>query len=338
MKVSVIILNWNGRQLIGECLDSLFQQDYHDFEIIVVDNGSTDQSIDFINNNYSDKVKLIALNENKGFAAGNNVGIADSKGEYILLLNNDTKVDPNWIKELVQAAEEDQTIGSCASKIVNYYQPDEFDTLGHLMYPDGLNRGRGKFEKDQGQYNTQEEVFFASGCAALYRKKMLDEIGLFDEDFFAYGDDTDIGVRTRLAGWKCIYVPTALVYHKSSASSAPYSPWKIYLVERNRILILFKYFPLRYIIFSPFYTAVRFSYNLLSIFVKKGATHKFIQKSPLILLVFAILKAYIVSIVMIPKVVSKRFKLKKIRKISTAKFIMLLKKYKISAKELTLKD
>lgn len=171
MKASVIILNWNGRHLLGECLDSILQQDFHDFEIIVVDNGSTDQSVEFIQENYKDKVRLITLNENKGFAAGNNVGIADSKGEYILLLNNDTKVDPNWIKELVRVADEDKTIGSCASKIVNYYQPDEFDTLGHLMYMDGLNRGRGKFEKDHNQYNTQEEVFFASGCAALYRKK-----------------------------------------------------------------------------------------------------------------------------------------------------------------------
>ena len=338
MKASVIVLNWNGKHLLGECLDTLLAQSYKDFEIILVDNGSTDDSVTFIQNNYADKVTLIVLKENQGFAGGNNVGIARAKGEYIILLNNDTSVDPHWMEELIRVATQDENIGSCASKIVNYYAHDEFDTLGHLMYADGLNRGRGKFEKDTGQYNLLEEVFFASGCAALFKKKMLDEIGLFDEDFFAYGDDTDIGLRSRLAGWKCMYVPTALVYHKSSASSAPYSPWKIYLVERNRILILFKYFPWRYVLLSPFYTAVRFSYNFLSIFMKRGATHRFIQKSPFWALVFAVIKAYSVSIIMIPGVLLKRYKLRNIKKISTGDFIKLLKKYKLSAQELTLKD
>jgi GT2 family glycosyltransferase len=306
MKASVIILNWNGKHLLDECLESVLSQQYQDYEIIIVDNGSTDNSVNYLNEKYSSKAKIIALNKNKGFAGGCNEGIKVARGDYICLLNNDAIVDKNWLGELISAAELAPDIGMCASKILNYYNREEFDTLGHLIYPDGLNRGRGKFEKDINQYDKMEEAFFPSGAAALYRKDMLNEIGLFDEDFFAYGDDTDIGLRARLAGWKCVYVPSAIAYHKSSASSHPYSPWKIYLVERNRILILFKYFPLRFIILSPFYTAVRFWYNFIGILHKKGASSKFIKEFSFLSLISAIIKAYIVAALLLPKIIIKR--------------------------------
>lgn len=339
MKASIIILNWNGKYLLDECINSVFSQKFKDYEIIVVDNGSSDNSVEYLKEKYSSAINIIPLKQNKGFAGGSNEGIKVAKGNYIVLLNNDTIVDENWLSELINAVDSDEKIGMCACKILNYYNKDEFDTLGHLIYPDGLNRGRAKFEKNYHQYDKFEEVFFPSGAAALYRKSMLDEIGFFDEDFFAYGDDTDIGIRGRLAGWKCLYVPTAIAYHKSSASTHQYSPWKIYLVERNRILILFKYFPFRYILISPFYTLYRFWYNFIGIFIKKGPSFKFLSKHTIFSLITAIIKAYAMAIILIPKILLKRFtQIKKIKKISTAHFIDLLKKYKITAKELSLKD
>lgn len=339
MKASIIILNWNGKHLLEECINSILSQKFKDYEIIVVDNGSSDNSVEYLKEKYTSVIKIISLIQNKGFAGGCNEGIKIAKGDYIVLLNNDAIVDEKWLSELINAADSDNKIGMCACKILNYYNRDEFDTLSHLIYPDGLNRGRAKFEKDHHQYDKFEEVFFPSGAAALYRKSMLNEIGFFDEDFFLYGDDTDIGLRGRLAGWKCLYVPTAIAYHKSSASTHPYSPWKIYLVERNRILILFKYFPFRYILISPIYTIIRFWYNFIGIFLKKGSSFKFISKHSTLSLITAIIKAYAIAIILIPKILFKRFThIKKIKKISTTDFINLLKKYKITAKELSLKD
>ena len=200
-------------------------QSYPNFEVIVVDNGSNDGSVEFLKQYYLPFVKVIANRENLGFSGGNNVGIHAAKGKYILLLNNDTEADDRWIEELIKEAEKDRTVGMCASKIYSFYQRNIIDVAGHLLYRDGLNRGRGRLDEDVGQYDTVEEVFFPSGCAALYRKEMLDEIGLFVETFFAYGDDTDIGLRGRVAGWKCIYVPTAIVYYIFRLTSA-YSPQK----------------------------------------------------------------------------------------------------------------
>src|SRR3972149_8610335 len=242
--VSVIVLNWNGGGFLEECLNSLANQSYKRFEIIVVDNGSTDGSLELVKKKFSGSVKLIENGRNLGFSGGNNRGIEAAKGSYILLLNNDAVAEKKWIEELIISAEKYPKTGMCASKVLSYDNRNIIDNVGHLIYRDGLNRGKGRLEEDRGQYDNEEEVFFPSGCAALYRKKMLDEIGLFDDEFFAYGDDTDIGIKGRLAGWKCLYVPSAIVFHRYSGSSNPYSELKAFYVERNRVWIAIKYFPL----------------------------------------------------------------------------------------------
>lgn len=178
--VSVIIVNWNGRIHLEVCLDSLLKQTYPNFEIILVDNASTDDSVSFVRQKYyhpGHKIQIIQNETNLGFAGGNNRGIRAAKDKYILLLNNDTEVHEKWIEELVNAAEKDSSIGMCASKILSFYNRNIIDVAGHLLYRDGLNRGRGRLEEDHGQYDKMEEALFPSGCAALYRKKMLDKIG-----------------------------------------------------------------------------------------------------------------------------------------------------------------
>ena len=249
--VSVVIVNWNGKHLLADCLDALVAQDRKDVEIILVDNGSHDGSAPFVRERYP-SVKVIMLPENKGFAGGNNAGIGHATGQYIALLNNDTKADPAWLANLLKEAEvSPHAVGMWACKILSYDHPDIIDNVGLLLYPDGLGRGKGRLERDRGQYDLTGEALFPSGCAGLFRKEMLDEIGLFDEDFFAYADDVDIGLRARLAGWKCVYVPSARVYHKYSSSSSAYSPFKAFLVERNRIWVLLKYYPVELILASP---------------------------------------------------------------------------------------
>ncbi len=335
---SIIILNWNGKRYLKECLISLKKQTYKNFEVILVDNGSTDGSIDYIKDKFGNFVKLIKNKANLGFAEGNNIGIKNSSGKYILLLNNDTKGDPLWAEELIKVAESDDKIGMCASKILSLDNPKIIDNVGHLIYKDGLSRGRGRLEYDQGQYDNTEEVFLPSGCAGLYRKKMLNEIGEFDKDFFAYSDDTDIGIRGRLAGWKCMYVPRAAVYHKYSGSTSPYALFKAFLAERNRLWIAIKYFPLSVLLCNPYYTALRTLLQFYGTLTGKGAAGKFREQFSEWGLFSTLLKAYFSALKGLPRMWKKRRDLARLRRVSSNEIYDWFKKFKISVRELALKE
>jgi GT2 family glycosyltransferase len=336
--ISVIVLNYNGLHLLSECLDSLRRQTFRYSEVIFVDNGSTDGSVAFVEENYPE-VKVIENTENLGFGEGINVGMRLAKGRFIALLNNDTVTHTEWLQRLFEAAgHAPGTFGMWASKILFYDRPNTIDTAGHLMYPDGLNIGRGRGEIDMGQYDRVEEVFFPSGCAALYSKKMLDEIGYFDPDFFAYGDDTELGLRARLAGWKCLFVPSSVVYHKYSATMGRYSPFKVLLIERNRIWVLVKYFPFRYIIVSPLYTFIRLSGHLAAAFRRKGAAGRFTESFSLAGLIWIYLKANFEAVLGLRKMLRKRMQMKPIRKASTREFSVWLRSFSISARDIVLKE
>jgi len=241
--VSVIILNWNGERLLKSCLTSLFNQSYSNREIIVVDNCSTDGSIAILESMRA-KIELIRSEQNLGFAAGNNLGIGNSRGELVVLLNNDTEADPDCIEALVKASQKAVDIGMCAAK-VRYWQDREIlNSTGVILYPDltALNRGIG--ERDSGQYDKSFSVFCPYGAAALYKKEMLDRIGLLDEDYYMFREEDELGWRANLAGWRCVYVPEAVVYHHRSASTGVLSAFKLYYGERNRLYTCFKYLPL----------------------------------------------------------------------------------------------
>jgi GT2 family glycosyltransferase len=182
----VVIVNWNGARHLAECLASLRAQTLRpEMEVIVIDNGSTDGSLEALRQ-YGAWTRLIPNATNRGFAAGCNQGIRASRAEFIALLNNDTAVEPSWLEELVRAARAAPEIGCCTSKVLSYYDRGVFDNAGHILFADGLTRGRGRLERDEGQFEQLEEVFCISGCAALLRRQMLDDVGLFDEAFFAY--------------------------------------------------------------------------------------------------------------------------------------------------------
>ncbi len=335
--ISVIIVNYNGRHLLGECLDSLRAQTFRDFETIVVDNASADGSAEFVKENYPE-VTVLRNEANLGYGGGNNAGIRVSKGKYVVLLNNDTKVDPLWLQRLYEVAEKDTATGMCASKIMNYYQPGVFDNAGLVMYRDGIARGRGRLERDAGQYDSVEEVFFPSGCAALYSKAMLDEIGLFDEDFFLYLDDVDIGLRGRLAGWKCVYVPGAVVYHKYSATTEPYSPLKASLVERNRLWVVIKYFPLWMILTSPFHTFVRYVLQGYGVLSGRGAGSRMVRSHSVSGSIKVLFKAYLSALKGFGTIRGKRREMKKLKRVGDREMADWFRRFGIGAKEVALKE
>jgi GT2 family glycosyltransferase len=214
---SLVLVNWNGAQHLPVCLTALRQQTVRDFEIILVDNASRDNSLELLARDFPE-VKVIALQENRGFAGGSNVGIRTAQGEFIILLNIDTEVDVHWLEEVLAAFQRHPEAGSVASKMKLFDQRDKFHTTGDFYRIDGIPGNRGVWEIDRGQYDHEEYVFSTCGGSAAYRRAVLDQIGLLDEDFFFSCEDVDLGWRAQLAGWRCVYAPKAVVYHKLKAT------------------------------------------------------------------------------------------------------------------------
>jgi GT2 family glycosyltransferase len=248
--ISIVIVNFNGKHFLHDCISALLCQDYTPFEIIMVDNASDDGSVDYVQQNFPD-VKIFIKATNLGFAGGTNAGIREAKGMYLLTLNNDTVVFPGFIRELAQPMLSDPTVGMCASKMI---LPDgRINTTGICISRSGAAWDRGMHETDHGQYEFGGEVFGPCAGAALYRRAMLDETGLFDEDFFLFMEDVDLAFRARLAGWKCIYVPAARVIHMHGGSAQTGSDLAVYYGNRNIIWNVFKNYPWKLLLVSlPF--------------------------------------------------------------------------------------
>lgn len=334
-EISVIIPNFNGANFLSNCLSSLQKQTFKNFDVIVVDNGSTDNSVNLTKNSYP-WVRLIELSENTGFAKACNTGINASQAKHVAILNNDTEVMPDWLEELYRAIEENKGAGMAASKILLNLESREIDSVGMLIYPDGIGRQKGRGEIDRKQFDNDKETLFAHGCAAMYRMEMLKEIGLFDEDFFAYAEDTDIGLRGRFAGWKAVTAPKAVVYHKYSATAGKYTSLKAMLIERNRIMAAVKNFPFTWLCLSPFYTMWRIGFQIYGVLINKGSSARFKESYPAKEIFIIMLKAYASALKHIPLMLKKRKQ--RVKKISNREFIKILKRYKITAAELILKD
>lgn len=240
-KVSIIIVNWNGKKYLRNCLTSVFNQTYPNYEVMLVDNGSTDDSVEYTKKNFP-ITKIIQNKKNIGLTAATNKAIEQCNGKYIVTLDNDTKVEPKWLEELVRVGELDDCIGSCQSKVLLLKDPKVIDAVGISIAKKGGTIREGYGLKDGEEYNQTKKVLGAS-TAVLYKKKMLDQIGLFDDDFFAYYEDVDFALRARLAGWKCMYVPKAIVYHIHSATLGKSSPFKLYLLTRNEYYYKIKNLP-----------------------------------------------------------------------------------------------
>jgi GT2 family glycosyltransferase len=238
--VSVVIPNWNGAAHLPTCLDALRGQRYPRLEVIVADNASTDGSQALLAERYPE-VRLVALPENRGFAGACNAGMRAAAGEIIALLNNDTEVDPRWVAALVELLDRHPEVGLVASKMLLFDRREILHTAGDYYRLDGVPGNRGVWQRDEGQYDREAYVFSACGGSAAYRRTMLDEIGLLDEDFFFSCEDVDLAWRAQLAGWRCRYTPDAVVYHKLKATGG--GPTASYYDGRNFIYLIVKDYP-----------------------------------------------------------------------------------------------
>ena len=248
-KLSIIVPNFNGKQFLKICFDSILNQNYSLYEIIIVDNGSSDGSVQYINENYPE-FTLIQNKENLGFAAAVNQGIKASNADYIFLLNNDVELEPDSISNILKCIEKDENIFAVSSKMIQYNDRSKMDDAGDEYTILGWTRKVGD-GKSPDLYTAEREIFSACAGAALYRKNILDEIGYFDENFFAYMEDVDISYRARINGYKCVYCPEAVVYHFGSGTSGSrYNEFKIRLAARNNVYVPYKNMPLPQLILN----------------------------------------------------------------------------------------
>jgi GT2 family glycosyltransferase len=332
--VSIIIVNWNGMAHLPGCLDSLAGQTFRDFEVILVDNGSVDASVSFARDCHP-WVKLILLDENIGFAAGNNRGLECAHGNYIVTLNNDTRTEPDWLEVLVRTADAHPGAGMVGCRICSFADPDVVDSLGMGICSDGMSRGRFRNRRWSSLHLRDEEnILFPSACAALYKRAMIDETGFFDDDFFAYAEDSDLGLRGRLAGWDAVLATQAVVYHKYSQSSGSFSAFKVYLVERNHYWVALKSFPPGSLLLLPLFTMLRYLEQARTVLFGHGAGGEFRASGSQIELVKALGKAIFDSLRGIPRTFRKRRQVMATRRLSKREFSELLRSHRISFKEL----
>ncbi len=241
--LTVIIPNWNGEEHLDTCLGSLRRQSVQDFETVLVDNGSSDGSVGLVRREFPE-VRVVPLRENRGFSAAVNAGLRSSDSEYAALLNADTEADPGWLEALLRAAERYPGAALFASKLVDFHDRRVLDGAGDALRRSGLPYRLGHGELDRGQFDKETFVFGACAAAALYRRALFEEIGAFDEDFFAYCEDGDLSFRSQLAGYRCLYVPEAVVYHVGSASTGgKRSPTATRLGTQNGVNLLVKNLP-----------------------------------------------------------------------------------------------
>ena len=253
--VTVVIPNYKGIKFIEECLTSLYAQEAGtpEFEVLVVDNASGDGSVELIREQFP-QTRLVCLDENTGFCHAVNVGIQESDSPYVLLLNNDTKVFPDFLKNMVSAMERSKKIFSVSAAMLTWDKPEIMDDAGDLYTVLGWALARGK-GKPYANYQKRVKIFSACGGAALYRRSVLDEIGLFDEKHFAYLEDLDLGYRARIFGYESVYEPKARVIHYGSASTGSrYNEWKTRRAAANSVYVIAKNQPLlQKILHLPFF-------------------------------------------------------------------------------------
>lgn len=275
MFISVIILNYNGKGFLEPCVRSVLNSDYQDFEVVLVDNASTDGSIDSLERIFSSnrKLRIVRNKENSFFTGGNNIGIRASRGECVIILNNDTEVDSAWLKEIAGVML-DERIGAAQPKILIYgSNPQRIDYAGATIDRYGFAKGFGRGEVDKGQFDRVDDIFYAGGAAMVLRKKVLDEVGLLDERFGMHWEDVDLSWRIRLRGHRIVLIPKSRVFHKGSMSMSKFTPsakvaWYVRknriagLIKNYGILNLFKTLPVLMLIYFAVFVNELFSVSV----------------------------------------------------------------------------
>lgn len=315
INTAVVIANWNGKEYLKDCFDSLAGQACKNFKIIFVDNGSVDGSADFVREKYPE-TEIIQLEKNAGFAYPYNLGmkkaLEDKNIENVIVLNNDTKLDEKYLEEMLSSAKRHPDAGSIQPKILNFFEKNKIDCAGILLSFDGVATNRGYGERDLGQFEKEEEIFGANAAAALFTREALEKTQFrpgeyFDNSYFAFYEDADLAWRMRLAGFKSYYSPKAVVHHVHSATANKISGLKAYYLNRNRFFTLIKNYPLcRLALILLILTPVRYIFLLFRVIIKKGRKGEEISGQSKTMVVKEILRAWGSVVANLPSLIKKR--------------------------------
>jgi hypothetical protein len=308
-EISIIIVNWNGKHFLETCLEALRQQTFRDFESILVDNGSADGSIEYVRDQFPE-IRVMPLDSNVGFAAANNAGYAQCSGALIVLLNNDTEAHPSWLEEIHKASTKFLSASSFACKMMYFDDRARLDNCGFGLTSAGLTMDLGRDQLDGPAWSEPRKVFGACGGAAVYRRKMLEDVGLFDPDFFMTYEDVDLSFRGQLRGHECVFVAQAVVYHHYRATMAKYPAKQTFFSQRNIELVYLKNMPFSLILRS---LPQRLLYELggAVYFSKKGVGT-------------AYFKAKVEVLKILPSILKKRRSLQTGRKISSSHLLSIM--------------
>jgi GT2 family glycosyltransferase len=331
--VTVVIPTLHAGAPLDRCVACLRAQTFTDFETVVVDNSGRDATAVFREHA---SVRVIRNRENVGFGAAVNQVTEGSEAAYIATLNDDAYPQPGWLAALVEDCEEDLSLGMCASRIRLASEPERLDSAGLGIYADGTTKQRGHGAA-AGAYDLREEVLMPSGCAALFRRDMLAEIGGFDADYFLYGEESDLGLRARHLGWTCVYAPGAVVDHDYSKSAGRASRLKAYYVERNRLFTVVKDFPLLLWPLVPFYSMWRYLHHAFAVLTGRGLASEFQQSGEGTWGLGAIVvSAHWDMFKALPQLLRKRRVIQRRPTLGAFAFCKLMRRHSVSVGEVTL--
>jgi hypothetical protein len=320
--VSIIVVNFNGKHHLRNCINSLKKTAYPNFEVILVDNGSTDESVDLIKNNFG-WVKLLENEKNLGPIKGRNIGASIARGELIVFLDNDTEVDSKWLSDLVKVMVKNKSIGICACKVKFFSNRDLINSagMGCDIYGFAFSRGlicRGNYEKDEGQYDKEEEVFAGYAAAMMIRKDVLDEVNYLNSDFGMYYEEIDLSWKVRIAGYKVVYSPKSIVYHKMTGPKSSFTRKIKYYTEMNRLRTVIQNYSLSMLFkIIPIYSFLKLSEFLIYIIYRKFDDAIGVASG-----IFGFFKKF-------PKVLLDRIVVQKLRKVNDDEIIKYMEKHSI---------
>ena len=328
--VSVAIPSLAADDCLADCIRSVAAQTASGVEIIVIDNSGEGRArrLDVVR----DRARIIENGRNVGFGAAVNQAVRATEAPYIAVLNDDAVADPRWLEAMLAAMQERYEIGMCAPQI-RMFGEDRLDSAGMLLCADGSSKQRGHLQPAAG-YSRPADVLFPSGCAALYRRAMLDEIGLFDETLFLYCEDTDLGLRARRRMWECMYVPDAVVEHRYSHSSGRASAEKAWLVERNRLRVAVKNLPMPMLAVAPLYSMTRYFWHAVFMGLGAGKTAEFRAGGGSALqLPWIVLRANLDLLSSLPRLLRQRREIRRTARLSSKQFTKLLRSHRISSRQ-----
>jgi GT2 family glycosyltransferase len=326
-KVAVIIPTLTAGKDLLDCLASLERQTRRDFEVIIIDNSGKG----LVRQSEAGRLgaRVLETVRNIGFGAAINEGIRASEAPFVAVLNDDAMAHPDWLRALMHAIEQRPDVGSCASQIRLADEP-ALDSAGMLIAADGSSKQRGHGEPPE-RYNETAEVLCPSGAAALYRRRMIEQVGMFDGDFFLYCEDTDLGLRAQWAGWKCLYVPDAIVEHGYSRTAGIASALKAYYVERNRLFLVAKNFPFDMLLRAPGCTIERYFWHMVSAFSGRGSAGRFRMGSGGVLdMAYIAGRAHFAALFHAQRLWKQRRRIRREARITAAEFRATVRRFAIS--------